>query len=143
MTLIRTRPIRTTTPDALFDPFDRLFDLMSSSTPTRDIDTPMDLYETDDALVLELAVPGLTASDLDVSIEGRDLTIRADVATPDTEGRRYWTRTIPRGQTTRSLKLPNSVDVDRVEARVQDGLLILTMPKVNEAKVKKIEIQAN
>jgi len=143
MTLIRTRPIRTTTPDALFDPFDRLFDLMSSSTPTRDTDTPMDLYETDDALVLELAVPGLTASDLDVSIEGRDLTIRADVATPDTEGRRYWTRTIPRGQTTRSLKLPNSVDVDRVEARVQDGLLILTMPKVNEAKVKKIEIQAN
>jgi len=143
MTLIRTRPIRTTTPDALFDPFDRLFDLMASSTPTRDIDTPMDLYETDDALVLELAVPGLTASDLDVSIEGRDLTIRADVATPETEGRRYWTRTIPRGQTTRSLKLPNSVDVDRVEARVQDGLLILTMPKVNEAKVKKIEIQAN
>ena len=143
MTLIRTRPIRTTTPDALFDPFDRLFDLMSSSPPPRDTDTPMDLYETDDALVLELAVPGLTASDLDVSIEGRDLTIRADVATPDTEGRRYWTRTIPRGQTTRSLKLPNSVDVDRVEARVQDGLLTLTMPKVNEAKVKKIEIQAN
>jgi len=143
MAIVRTRPIRTN-PETLFDPFDRLFDLMTSTTTTpRDRDVPMDIYETDEAMVVELAVPGLAATDLDVSIEGRDLAIRANVAQPDTEGRRYWTRNITRGEITRSLTLPNSVDVESITARVSDGLLILTLPKVSEAKVKKIEIQAN
>ncbi len=91
--------------------------------------------------MLELVVPGLKAEDIDVSIEGRQLSIRATFPELDSEeGRRYWLHSIPRGAMNRSVKLPTSVDVDAIEAQVTDGLLVLSMPKLAESKVKKIEI---
>jgi HSP20 family protein len=127
----------------LFDEFDRLFE--DGSTPfasrAENVGYPADLYETDDRIVLELVVPGLKAEDIDVSIEGRQLSIRATFPElDDTEGRRYWLHSIPRGAMNRNVKLPTGVDIDAIEAQVTDGLLVLSMPKLAEAKVKKIEI---
>lgn len=147
MALVRTRPLRSwgVEPDP-FDSIDRLFERMAAPTATANGGGaaqayPFDLYETDEALVLEMAVPGLTGDELDLSVEGRQLSIRATVPEPDAEGRRYWTQTIPRGEIGRTVKLPAGVDVDNVHARVRDGLLRLTLPKVQEAKVKKIAIE--
>ncbi len=143
MPLVRNRPTHAVSAN-LFDPFEHLFDLVAPPSRTsREPEFPMDLYETDEAWHLELAVPGLSASDVDVSVEGRDLTIQATFETPQEEGRRYWSRTIARGAITRTFKLPTTVDVESVEARVRDGLLSVAMPKVGEAKVKKIAVQAN
>ena len=145
MALVRTRPIRSWggDPDP-FDSIDRLFDRLAGPVYGGSAETlhayPFDLYETDEAIVLEMAVPGVDADDLDLSIEGRQLSIRATVPEIDGEGRRYWTQTIPRGDIGRTVKLPVGVDVDAVSARVRDGVLTLTMPKVHEAKVKKIAI---
>ena len=50
-------------------------------------------------------------------------------------------RSLPRGAFTRTVRLPIGVDVDGIEARVQNGLLSLRMPKAAEAKVRKLEIQ--
>jgi len=104
--------------------------------------SPFDLYETDEALVLEMAVPGVSADHLDVSIEGRQLSIRGTLPEEGDgeEGRRYWTRTLPRGEIGRTIKLPAGVDAEAVTARVHEGVLTLTMPKIQEAKVKKIAI---
>lgn len=104
-------------------------------------DTGMDLYETEDALVLELAVPGLTAEAIDVSVEGRRLKVRADLpAADEDEGRRYFMRSLPRGRFARTVRLPSSVDTEAIEAQVQAGLLTLRMPKAVTAKARKIEI---
>lgn len=146
MTLVRMNrslPRRSYAPD-LFDEFDRYFGelaapLLQGSQATA---FPLDLYETDEHVVLELAAPGLTADDLDISLEGRQLSIRARVPDAEDDGRRYWLQTIPRGEIDRTVKLPVSVDVDAIDARVRDGLLRLTMPKVSEAKVKKIAVAA-
>lgn len=134
----------------------RMFDLMSS--PVRDFDrlfselaTPLtaqsayaaDLYETEDKLVLEMVVPGLTAKQLDISVEDGQLIVKGSAVeeTKDqNEERRYWLQSISRNEFSRSLKLPKSVDVDAIHADVQDGILTLTMPKAAEAKVRKIEI---
>lgn len=145
MALVRTRPIRTWgTESDPFDGIDRLFERLTGPAYAGSADTlhayPFDLYETDDAIVLEMAVPGVDPDDLDLSIEGRQLSIRATVPETDAEGRRYWTQTIPRGDIGRTVKLPVGVDADAVSARVRDGVLTLTMPKVHEAKVKKIAI---
>lgn len=146
MALVRSRPIRAwgMEPDP-FDSIDRLFERMTAPSAAATVDTtqayPFDLYETDDAMVLEMAVPGLTADELDLSIEGRQLSIRATVPEPEEDGRRYWTQSIPRGEIGRTVKLPTGVDAESVHARVRDGLLVLTLPKVHEAKVKKIAIE--
>jgi HSP20 family protein len=145
MALVRTRPTRAWGIDPEpFDSIDRLFERLTGPAYATAADAvnayPFDLYETDDAIVLEMAVPGVDADDLDLSIEGRQLSIRARVPEVEGEGRRYWTQTIPRGDIGRTVKLPVGVDADTVAARVRDGVLTLTMPKVHEAKVKKIAI---
>jgi HSP20 family protein len=102
---------------------------------------PADLYETGDNVVLEMAVPGVQVQDLDVSIEGRQLTISGTFPNfSENEERRYWLQTIPRGQFSRTVSLPAGVDVDSVDARVHEGLLTLTLPKAVSARSRKIEI---
>jgi HSP20 family protein len=149
MALMRTR-----TPNRVFDlvngnvfeQFDRLFNEMASNYQApRTTDYPMDLYETDAHLILEMAVPGFTADNIDLSVEDRQLTIRGShIEESESEGeeRRYWMQGISRSEFTRSLTLPKTVDVDNIEANVVDGVLRLSMPKVAEAKVRKIAINA-
>jgi HSP20 family protein len=55
--------------------------------------------------------------------------------------RRYWLQSIPRGDMSRNVRLPTNVDVDGIEAKVRDGLLLLRMPKVAESKVRKINVE--
>jgi len=146
MTLVRstrTVPVRWTYGDDPFTAIDRLFQDLGGSVGNRDEGAaPMDLYETDDAIVIELVIPGVQASDLDISIEGRQLTIRGTLpAIPEGEQRRYWLQSIPRGALTRTVRLPMNVDVDAVDADVRDGLLTLRLAKVAEAKVRKIEVR--
>lgn len=110
---------------------------------------PIDLYETDEAVVLEMAVPGISHEQLDISIEGRQLTIHGvlpevedeeDEATHQAE-RRYWVRSIPRGEFQRTVTIPSGVNADEIDAAVNQGLLTLTMPKATEAKARKISIR--
>lgn len=101
---------------------------------------PVDMYETSDAIVLEMAVPGIKVDDLDISIEGRQLSIKGQLPESDYEGRRYWLQTIPHGQFSRTVTLPTSVEIDNISANVSEGLLTLTMPKVAEAKARKIAV---
>ena len=103
---------------------------------------PADLYETGDALVLEMAVPGVSGDDLDISIEGRQLVVQGVLPhTQEDESRRYWLQSIPRGEFRRTVTLPTTVEVDKVEATVNGGLLTLHMPKVGEARARKIAVR--
>jgi HSP20 family protein len=101
---------------------------------------PVDLYETEESIVLEMAVPGVRVEDLDISIEGRQLSTQGTLPEREGEGRRYWLQNIPHGQFSRTITLPVTVEVDNIEARVHDGLLVLTMPKVAEARARRIAI---
>lgn len=130
-------PVRRSLADEFFGSFGRLFDDMA---PAGSGSAGMDFYETEDSLVLELAVPGVTADGIDVNIEGRELTIRAELPEGDEEGRRYWVRSLPRGAFSRTLRLPAGIDGEGIEARVQAGLLVLTIPKAPEARSRRIEI---
>jgi HSP20 family protein len=127
------------------DPFDfsRLFS--QTALPTfgqlAQASYPLDLYETEESIVLEMAVPGVRVEDLDISIEGRQLSIQGTLPeAEEAEGRRYWLQSIPRGRFTRTLALPVAVEADNIQAHAHDGLLVLTMPKVAEARARKIAI---
>lgn len=127
----------------LFDEFDRVFDELATPlfSQFQTVNYPVDLFETDDQVVLEMAVPGLQSGDLDISVEGRQLNIRGRLPTSDDNtDRRYWLQSIPRGDMNRNVRLPANVDVEGIEAKVRNGMLLLRMPKVAEAKVRKINV---
>lgn len=145
---VQTMPLRSwnlSTVNDFFQEFDRLWSEVTTSlgSPVPASAYPYDLYETGDSLVLEMAVPGLRKDDLEVRLEGNRLTIRGTY--PEAQGseeRRYWSRGLPRGSFVQSLTLPASVEVDKIQATITDGLLRLTLPKVEQARVRKIAISA-
>ena len=105
----------------------------------------LDVYETDDNVVLEMAVPGMTPEQLDLSVEGRQLTVRGVLAEEREEeggeGRNYWVRGISRGEFQRTVTIPAGVDAEQIQAKVDNGLLTVTMPKSTEAKARRIQIE--
>lgn len=124
-----------------------------SASPGRGVvPLPLDLWETAETLEIRAPIPGLKpdAEDLEISIDGKVLTIVArlpGVATEDaespevrTQNMRWYYREIPRGETRRSIELPVAVDADAARARIQDGVLLLTLPKAQAARPRRINV---
>lgn len=144
----RSRPtqdwnLANTPEQSLFNTFDQRFSQLATPFYSQSQwaqGYPVDLYETGEEVVLEMAVPGIQTDDLDISIEGRQLSIRSSLPGPADEERRYWMQTIPYGDLQRTIILPSHVDTEHAQATVRDGLLILRMPKRAEAKSRRIAI---
>ena len=103
----------------------------------------LDIFETDDSVVVEAQVPGIKEENIDINIEGNVLTINA--CQEETEEQKNKKKTIYKStrQTSfnYSTNLPRIVDSSKTEAEVQDGVLKITIPKSEEVKPKKIEIK--
>jgi len=103
----------------------------------------LDIFETDDSVVVEAQVPGIKEENIDINIEGNVLTINA--CQEETEEQKNKKKTIYKStrQTSfnYSTNLPRIVDSSKTEAEVQDGVLKITIPKSEEIKPKKIEIK--
>nr|WP_149203058.1 Hsp20/alpha crystallin family protein [Actinotalea subterranea] len=102
---------------------------------------PMDLYRAGDHYVLHVDLPGADPGSVDVNVEDRTLTIRAE-RTARTESDVQWlARERPSGTYVRQLTLGRGLALDRVEASYADGVLTLTIPVAEEARPRKISIQ--
>jgi HSP20 family protein len=103
----------------------------------------VDMYETDDSVVIKTAIPGMKAEDIEVSVTGDTLTIRAETK-EETEVKResYLRRERRFGSCCRSVTLPGGLEADKAEADYTDGVLTLTFPKAEEVKPKSIKVAA-
>ena len=103
----------------------------------------VDMYETDDAIVVKSAIPGIKAQDLDISVTGEILTIKGETRTGEEikEGK-YLYRERRYGSFCRALTIPVPVMTDKAEATFENGVLTLTLPKVEEVKPKAIKVKA-
>jgi len=102
----------------------------------------IDMYETEDDIIVQSPIPGVKAEDLDVTITGDQLTIRGQVEERDeTEEERYILRERRYGSFCRSVTIPTRVKVGQVEAEIEDGMLTLTLPKAEEAKPRGIKVK--
>ena len=102
---------------------------------------PVNLWETEAAVVVELEVPGLTLADLEVLVVGNELTVkgqRKDTAVGEAP---YHRRERMVGEFTRSIQVPLAVAPDKVEALLKDGILTVTLPKDEATKPRKIAIR--
>lgn len=104
---------------------------------------PVNVWEDADAFYVAAEVPGLTREQLQISVTHRNqLTIQGERLVEEPEKGRWHRRERGFGRFQRMLKLPLPVDADRVEAKLENGLLQLTLPKTEEAKPRKIAVKA-
>ena len=103
----------------------------------------VDIFEKGDDLVICAELPGLEQDDVDISIENNTLVLRGE-RKRKTEFEEKDAHRLERtfGVFTRSFTLPKTVDSDRISASYKNGVLELTLPKVEQAKLRKIEIKA-
>ena len=99
----------------------------------------VDVREEDDSFVLTTAVPGLGADDIEIQVLDNVVRIEGEYQTSDCE---HLLREMPEGKFIRTLRLPNEVDADSVEAKIENGVLTLSLPKVESARPKQIKILA-
>jgi HSP20 family protein len=104
---------------------------------------PVDVYQTDDEVVITATAPGIKPDDLDISVTADAVTIRGEVSEEHEEGgRQYHLRERRYGSFARSVALPIAVDADQAQAEFANGILTLTLPKVEEVKPKSIKVKA-
>jgi HSP20 family protein len=103
----------------------------------------VDMYETEAAVVVKTPIPGVKAEDIDVSIVGDTLTIKAEIKEDEEVKRESYLRRERRfGSCYRSVQLPDGLQVDKAEADFSDGVLTLTFPKAEEVRPKTIKVTA-
>lgn len=105
---------------------------------------PADLYETDEAYNVEMELPGFSRDDVSVTIEQGMLTIAGRRAREESgEDENYHLRERSVGRFSRSFSVPASIEAEEVEARFDEGLLKVTLPKAEEARTRKIEVDVS
>ena len=100
----------------------------------------VNVREQDDAYVLSALVPGLKAEDLNIQVLENVVSIEGEYRADEAE---YLLSELPRGDFRRDLRMPAEIQADKVEAKITDGVLTLTLPKAESAKPKKINISVN
>ncbi|MEX0705726.1 MAG: Hsp20/alpha crystallin family protein [Nitriliruptoraceae bacterium] len=107
--------------------------------------TPMlDVEESDESFVLHVELPGVNPDDVEVSLEENVLTIAGErnfYDRSEAEGFRRIERHF--GRFHRAVRLPDRVDPDRVEAAYRDGMLTISVPKAEESRPRRIQVQAS
>lgn len=104
----------------------------------------LDVTETDEHYQVEANLPGINAEDIDITLHENVLTITAEInRTEQQEGSRALLNERYYGRFERSIRLPKSVDGDKVEANYQDGVLMLTLEKSEASRPRQIAVNNN
>ncbi|HXK33468.1 MAG TPA: Hsp20/alpha crystallin family protein [Dehalococcoidia bacterium] len=104
---------------------------------------PVDLYETNDEVVVKASLPGVKPEDIDISVTGQVLTLKGESKEEHEEkAQNYYRRERRSGSFVRQLQLPTDVEPDRAEAVFEHGVLRLTLPKAEAVKPRTIKVQA-
>lgn len=102
----------------------------------------VDVYETDDKLVVKARTAGVNKEDLDVSISDGILTVSGTLSSgDDTEATNWHIQECYWGEFSRTVALPVAVKEDEASASLKDGVLTIEFPKVQQEQAKKIAVQ--
>lgn len=142
--LIRWEPAREMM--TLREAMDRLFDdaftrplgqFNDGSVPA------IDMYQTDSQVVVKAAIPGYKAEDVQINVTGDVLSLRGEMRQTEEKEEKAWQMREQRyGSFERSVMLPAPVSTDKAQAEFEDGILTITLPKVEEARPRTISVKA-
>ncbi len=125
----------------VFNEFDRLLDDFWSNfgrfpMPERLRSPAMDLYEDDHNYYVRIELPGFKQKDLNVQLENAVLTVTAERKSEEKDGEQR-----EHSRVSRSVSVPDGVDTEKVAAKLEDGVLTVTLPKAEAARPRAIEVQ--
>ena len=103
----------------------------------------VDMYQTDDEVVVRAALPGFKADEVQINVTGDVLTLRGETKHEEEKKERAWHMREHRwGSFERSIALPTEVTADKAVADFENGILTITLPKAEEVKPKTITVKA-
>lgn len=102
----------------------------------------MTVAENDDGFVLELAVPGIKAGDIEVHSTDDEILVKSDSSGTPPAGDILHVCELPRGKVFRTVHLPRKINQDKVTAELHDGLLKITVPTAPAARARKVPVAA-
>lgn len=143
MTLVRWQPFREI--DSLQKEMNRLFESLNYE-PSQEKERlsfipPAEMHETNEAIELKLEIPGMEAKDLDIQVTVDSVAISGERKSETKTEEKGITRSEFRyGHFRRVIPLPVNIDNNNVKADYKDGLLTLTLPKVEEEKNKVVKV---
>jgi len=131
-----------------YSPLDRVFDrafgpafLFNGDATAAEGSIKLDVVETPEAFVVKAELPGIAKDKIEVNVEDRNVTIGAEFLNEvDANGKSLWQER-SFGKSSRSIRLPESVDANAAAATHVDGVLQLTLPKIAKTNAKQITIQ--
>jgi HSP20 family protein len=143
--LTRWEPVREMM--TLREAMDRLFDdAFTRPLSLRDGGSSapaIDMYQTDNDVVVKAALPGFKAEDVQINVTGEVLTIRGELKHEEEQKEKAWHLREQRwGSFERSIALPTDVVSEKAQADFDNGILIITLPKAEEVKPKTITVKA-
>jgi len=129
--------------DRLFDEaFTRPFSLIRESGAVWS-SPAIDMYQSDNDVVLKAALPGIKAEDVHINISGDILTIKGEAQQDEKKQEKSWYIREQRwGAFERAIRLPTAVIADRAKADFESGILTINLPKSKESRPKTITIKA-
>ncbi|ANH38160.1 18 kDa heat shock protein [Nocardioides dokdonensis FR1436] len=127
--------LRTTDP---FRDLDRLTQQLLGTT-NRPVTMAMDAWRQGDQFIIELDLPGVNRDSIDLDVERNVLTVRAERVSPNGDWERLASER-PTGAFSRQLVLGDNLDLERIEATYDDGVLRLLVPVAEKAKPRKIQV---
>jgi HSP20 family protein len=103
---------------------------------------PVDMYQTENEVVIKVSLPGVKPDDVDITILGDVVTIRGESKSEqEVKEENYFRREVRFGSVARELSLPAAVQAAKAEATFENGMLTLRIPKAEEAKPKQIKVK--
>lgn len=117
--------------------FRRAIRRMAASQPQEFRSLRVDVREEEDAYLLTALVPGLQADDLNIQVLENVVSIEGEYKEEDAQ---FLLNELPRGSFRRVLRMPAEIEADKVEAKIADGVLKLTLPKAESARPRKIQV---
>jgi len=125
--------------DAMAENFDRMFGLRAAPGGNRGFVPPVDIFEDEHTVTIQLDVPGCDPENLSAEVIDGQLVVTGERAAKPQAIRRYRSERW-QGKFVRSFTLPQNVDGGAIEANYEDGVLTVGLPKPEEAKPKRITI---
>jgi HSP20 family protein len=106
-----------------------------------DVGMPLAVFEKDGHFVIRASAPGVNPEDIEVSIEAGTLTIRGEFKQEaDLSEAKVYCREYAYGAYSRSVRLPENVNVEKVEAEFKNGFVTITLPTLEEEKPKALKV---
>jgi HSP20 family protein len=100
-------------------------------------DPAANIIEQEDGFYLEIAAPGLTKEDFKINLENNIMTISSEIEDQKREeGKNYTRKEFYYGSFSRSFTLPKTIDLDKIKAEYEQGILKIALPKKDEARVE-------